>query len=57
MTKEQKHQTALLSLVAIGAITLLELVALWKGIDGKLFALAIAGIAGAGGFTLRSLLK
>ena len=57
MTKEAKQKSILLSAIAIGAIVLLESLAILKGIDGKFFALAMAGIAGAAGFTLRSLIK
>lgn len=57
MTKEQKKTSAFVSAVAIAAIALLESIALLKGIDGAFFGLAIAGIAGAAGFTLRSLLR
>lgn len=57
MTKAQRRQTVILSLVAIIAITLLETIALFKGVDGAYFGLAIAGIAGAAGFTIRGFLK
>lgn len=37
-------------LAAIGSITILELVALMCGVDGTLFALVLAIIAGLAGF-------
>ena len=42
----------LVPLAAIGAITLLEVVALLKGIDGALLTTAIAVIAGLGGYAV-----
>lgn len=57
MTKDQKRASTLVSVVAIVAIGILEAIALLKGIDGTYFGLAMAGIAGAAGFTLRGFLK
>jgi hypothetical protein len=41
-------------IVAIGCMTLLEGFALHKGIDGTLFSLVIAAIAGLAGYTLKT---
>lgn len=42
---------------AIICITILEGIALWKGMDGAIFGIAIAAIAGLGGYTIRSIQK
>lgn len=42
----------LTAIVAIAAITILEGLAILKGIDGILLAGAVAAIAGLGGFTI-----
>jgi hypothetical protein len=42
------------ALVAIGALTVLEIFALMSGIDGQLFSLVVAAIAGLGGFVIGS---
>lgn len=44
-------------LVAIIAIATLEGIALWRGMNGAIFGLAIAAIAGLGGFTIGSIRK
>lgn len=41
-------------IVAIIAITLLEGVAVWTGTDGAAFGVAIAAIAGLGGYALKA---
>jgi hypothetical protein len=38
--------------LAIVCITAIEVVALWRGIDGKLMGAAIAALAGLGGFAV-----
>lgn len=38
------------TIVAIVAIVILEGIAIWKGIDGALLGIAIASIAGLGGY-------
>jgi len=43
-------------LAAILAITIIECVALLKGVDGLLFSLAVAAISGLGGFQVKSVL-
>lgn len=43
-------------LVAIVAIVVLESLAIWCGIDGKAFGLAVAAIAGLAGFKLKGIL-
>lgn len=45
------------TITAIVAITVLEIVALLKGIDGTLMATVVAAIAGLGGYTLGQVLK
>jgi len=45
---------ALVAIVSALCLTGLEITALMKGIDGQLFALVIAAIAGLGGFNLGS---
>jgi len=42
---------------AIAAIVILEGIALFRGIDGAVFGLAIAAIAGLGGYTISELKK
>lgn len=44
-------------IVAIAAITILELFALWQGIDGTVLAGAIAAVAGLGGYSVALLKK
>lgn len=39
-------------LLAIACITLLEMVAIWRGLNGVALAAAIGAIAGLGGFGL-----
>lgn len=48
MNKEQ----ALLAVVAIVCITVLEVLAMHYGIDGALFGLAVAAIAGISGWEI-----
>ena len=40
-------------IIAIIAITLLEGIALFKGINGAIFSVAIGAIAGLGGYEIR----
>lgn len=44
-------------IAAIAAITILEGIALFKGINGAVFGIAIAAIAGLGGFVVSELRK
>lgn len=44
-------------LTAIICITVLEGIALFLGINGAIFGIAIAAIAGLGGYTIRALQK
>lgn len=53
----KKKDSILLSIIAILSITGLEAVALFNGINGKLFGVAIALIAGIAGFRLHGLVK
>ena len=41
-----------ISCTAIAGLVILELAAIWKGIDGVLFSVVIATIAGVAGLTL-----
>jgi len=41
------------TITAIGAITVLEAIALFQGVNGTQFSLALAAIAGLGGFYIR----
>jgi len=45
------------TLVAIIAIALLEGLALWQGINGTGLSIAVAAIAGLGGFAARKVKK
>ena len=42
---------------AIVAICIIEIYALSKGLNGRCMTVAVAGIAGVGGFTLKGLLE
>ena len=42
----------LISVTAIVCITVLEAIALYKGVDGTLMATVVAALAGLGGYTL-----
>ena len=44
-----------IKITAIGSIALLEGLALYKGIDGVLFSMVIAVIAGLAGYQLRNI--
>jgi len=52
-----KQMRLLVPLTAILCLTLLEVVALLKGIDGKVLVLTVSGIAGVGGFSLSRVLQ
>lgn len=49
---ETMNDKAVKACVAMGCLTALEAVALIKNVDGALFAVIIAAIAGIGGFTI-----
>ena len=51
MKKEPKDSTVII--VAIAAIAWLESLALYIGLDGALFGLAVATIAGLGGYEIK----
>ena len=53
MTKKVSMITVI---VAILCIAVLEGIALWCGIDGKGFGIAVAAIAGLAGFKLKSII-
>ena len=55
--KEKRRRSMWVSITAIAGIVILESIAMFKGMNGTTLALAIAGVAGAGGFTLRGILK
>ncbi|MBA7637425.1 hypothetical protein ES703_45069 [subsurface metagenome] len=42
------------TIIAIIAIALLEGLAIWQGINGALFGIAIAAIAGLGGYSIKA---
>jgi len=42
-------------IVAMGCITALEVVALCKGVDGAVFGIVIAALAGLGGYEIKVL--
>ena len=48
--KNKIHTSVVLT--AIGCLTLLEIIALYKGIDGTLFSIIIAAIAGLAGLVI-----
>ena len=52
---EVKHIAV--SIAAIGALTILEVVALLKGIDGTLLIIVVGSISGLGGFSLSRVLR
>ena len=54
---EKVKRSIPLMITIICAVTLLESIALIRGIDGKCFGLAIAAICLAGGLTIGKLLK
>jgi len=45
-------QKLVTGLVAMGCLTALEMTALITGLDGQLFTVVIAAIAGIGGYTI-----
>ena len=55
MNKQQEYK--LNTGLAIIGITLVELVALYKGIDGLILTLVIGGLCGLGGYNLKNVLK
>jgi len=52
---EVKHIAV--SIAAIVALTVLEVVALLKGIDGTLLIIVVGSISGLGGFTLSKAIR
>jgi len=52
-----KQRNWLVTVAAILAITVLEAIALHKGIDGTLMTTVIAALAGLGGYTLAQAMK
>lgn len=47
------HHKLQLSVIAIICITVLEVVALYRGIDGVIFATAMAGIGAVVGYSIK----
>ena len=45
----------IIPITAILCITILEIMAIWAGIDGAIFGMAIAAIAGLGGYEIKYL--
>lgn len=52
-----KHKPWIITVTAILCITVLEAIALYRGIDGSLMATVIAALAGLGGYTLAQVTK
>ena len=52
-----KHKHWIITVTAIVCITVLEAIALYRGIDGSLMATVIAALAGLGGYTLAQVTK
>jgi uncharacterized membrane protein YgaE (UPF0421/DUF939 family) len=52
-----KHKPWIITVTAILCITVLEAIALYRGIDGSLMATVIATLAGLGGYTLAQVTK
>jgi uncharacterized membrane protein YgaE (UPF0421/DUF939 family) len=52
-----KHKPWIITVTAIVCITVLEAIALYRGIDGSLMATVIAALAGLGGYTLAQATK
>jgi uncharacterized membrane protein YgaE (UPF0421/DUF939 family) len=52
-----RHKPWIITVTAIVCITVLEAIALYKGIDGSLMATVIAALAGLGGYTLAQVTK
>ena len=48
-------ETSKIKIAAIGSIAFLESIALLKGIDGVLFSMVIAAIAGLAGYQIRGI--
>ena len=44
------------AIIAMLLIAILELFAIWRGVDGALFGVVIAAIAGLGGYELRAVI-
>jgi hypothetical protein len=42
--------------IAILGVVFLEGLALWKGVDGKFFGIAVTAVSGIAGFTFREIL-
>ena len=53
---KRNAQPLALTISAIVAITVLAVLAIYKGVDGKLLALAIGAICGIAGFKLKGIL-
>jgi hypothetical protein len=52
-----KHKHWVITVTAIVCITVLEAIALYRGVDGSLMATVIAALAGLGGYTLAQATK
>ncbi|RLJ01537.1 MAG: hypothetical protein DRP08_05400 [Candidatus Aenigmatarchaeota archaeon] len=57
LCKPAELRKLITAVFAIAGIVVLELYALSKGLDGKLFGLVIAAIAGLGGYSLGAMIK
>ena len=54
MTKKKSQKHWIVACVAIAGLTIMECFALHNGIDGTLFTLIVAAVAGIGGFLIPS---
>ena len=52
-----KDKNTIVLLTAISCLTLLEVVAMLKGVDGYLFSLIVVAIAGIAGFKMRDIIR
>ena len=50
-------ETKKLALICACLIFILEIIALWKGFDGTCLSIAVAAIAGLGGYGVRDLIE
>ncbi|RLE08945.1 hypothetical protein DRZ78_00015 [Candidatus Aerophobetes bacterium] len=55
MEKEKLRLKTMQAMVAIIALTILESIALLKGLDGVLFSFVVAVISGLGGYNIKKI--
>ena len=54
---EKRRKSMWVSIAAIAAITILETIALLKGVNGTMFGISMAAIGGAAGFSVKKILS